>query len=55
MEFSRQEYQKGLPFLIPEELPDPGIKPESLASPAMAGGFFNNCIIWKPINIPNKL
>ena len=39
-EFSRQEYWSGLPFPPPEDLPDPGVKPESLASPAWAGGFF---------------
>ena len=27
--FSRQEYCSGLPFLSPEDLPDPGIKPRS--------------------------
>ena len=27
MELSRQEYWSGLPFLPPEDLPDPGIKP----------------------------
>ena len=37
MEFSRQEYWSGLPFLFPEDLLDPGIK---LASPVLAGGFF---------------
>ena len=31
MEFSRQEYWSGLPFLSPGDLPDPGIKPGSLA------------------------
>ena len=31
MGFSRQEYCSGLPFLPPEDLPDPGIKPESPA------------------------
>ena len=36
MEFSRQEYWSGLPFPPPRELPDPGIKPESLMSPALA-------------------
>ena len=40
MEFSRQEYWSGLPFSSPEDLPDPGIKPASLRSPALAGGFF---------------
>ena len=31
MEFSRQEYWSRLSFLSPEDLPDPGIKPRSLA------------------------
>ena len=34
MEFSKQEYWSGLPFLSPGDLPDPGIKPESPALPA---------------------
>ena len=29
MRFSRQEYQSGLPFFPPENLPNPGIKPRS--------------------------
>ena len=29
MELSRQEYWSGLPFLSPEDLPDPRIKPWS--------------------------
>ena len=37
LEFSRQEYWSGLPFPIPGDLPDPGIKS---MSPALAGGFF---------------
>ena len=40
MEFSRQEYWNGLPFPSPEDLPDPGIEPMSLASSALAGRFF---------------
>ena len=39
MEFSRQEYWSGLPWPPPGDLPDPGIKPVSLMSPALAGGF----------------
>ena len=35
MEFSRQEYWNRLPFPIIAELPDPGIEPESLMSPAL--------------------
>ena len=37
MEFSRQEYENGLPFPSPGDLPDAGIE---LMSPALAGGFF---------------
>ena len=28
------------------DLPDPGIQPESLASPALAGGLFANSATW---------
>ena len=38
--FSRQEYGSGLPFPIPEDLPNPGTAPASLASHALAGRFF---------------
>ena len=38
----------GLPFPTPGHLPDPGIKPESLASPAVAGGFFTTETPGKP-------
>ena len=38
--FSRQEYWSGLLCPPPGDLPDPGIKPTSLMSPALAGGFF---------------
>ena len=40
MEFSRQDYWHGLPFLFPGDLPKPGIKLMSLVSPALAGIFF---------------
>ena len=40
MGLSRQEYWSGLSFPPPGDLPDPGIEPESLRSPALAGGFF---------------
>ena len=39
MGFSRQEYWSGLPFLPPGDLPNPGMEPESSASPALAGEF----------------
>ena len=41
MGFSRQEYCSELPFPPPGDLFDPGIKPVSLASPALAGGFIS--------------
>ena len=33
--FSRQEYRSGQPFPPPGDLPNPGIKPESPASPTL--------------------
>ena len=35
MGFSRQEYWSGLPFPAPGNLPNPGIEPASVASPAL--------------------
>ena len=40
MGFSRKEYWSGWPYPPPGDLPDPRIKPTSLMSPALAGGFF---------------
>ena len=42
MGFSRQEYWTGLPFASPGDLPDPGIEPMSLVSPALADRFFTS-------------
>ena len=42
MGFSRQGYWSGLLFPPPGDLPDPGIKPTSLMSPALPGRFFFN-------------
>ena len=39
--FFRQEYWSGFPYLPPGDLPDPGIEPTFLVSPALAGRFFN--------------
>ena len=50
MESSRQEYWNKLPSPSPENLPDPGIKPMSLASPALVGGFFTTVTPGKPIS-----
>jgi len=49
MGFSRQEYWSGLPFLYPEDLPDPGIEHMSLTSPALTGRFFTMAPPGKPI------
>ena len=40
MAFSKQEYSSGWLCPPPGNLPDPGIKPVSLTSPALAGRFF---------------
>ena len=48
MEFSRQEYWRGLPFPTPGDLPEPGIKTASLASPALTGRFVTTMPPGKP-------
>ena len=47
MGFSRQEYWSGLPCPPPGNLPDPVIKPTSLMSPVLAGGFFTTSTTWE--------
>ena len=42
MEFSRKEYWSKLPFPSPGDLPGPGLKPTSPASPELAGRFFTS-------------
>ena len=49
MEFSRQEYWSGLPFLSPGDLPDPGIEHVSPVSPALVGRFFTTAPNGKPV------
>ena len=48
MGFSGQKYWSGLPFPPPGDLPDPGIEPVTLASLALAGGFFTTEPSEKP-------
>ena len=43
----QKEYWNGLPFPSPGDFPDPGIKPASLMSPAVAGRFL-------PLGPPGK-
>ena len=50
MGFSRQEYWRGLLFPPPGDLPDPGIEPTSLTSPALANMFFTMGTTWKAEN-----
>ena len=51
MGFSRQEYWRGLPCLPTGDLSDPGIKPASLRSPALAGGFFTTSATWEVVMV----
>ena len=44
---SRQEYWSGLPWLPPGYLPNPGIKPASLKSPALADRFLMTSTTWQ--------
>ena len=46
MGFPRQEYWSGLPLPTLGDLPSPGIEPESLMSPTLAGGFFTTGTTW---------
>ena len=47
MGFSRQEYCSELLCPPPGNLPDPGMEPVSLKSPALAGGFFTTTATWE--------
>ena len=51
MGVSRQEYWSEWTFSSPGDLPDPGIKPTSLAPSALAGGFFTISTIWEAIQL----
>ena len=48
MGFSRQEYWNRLQFLPPEDLPNPGIKPTSPASPALQADSLPLSHRWSP-------
>ena len=50
----RQEYWSGMPCPCPGDLPDSGIKPESLMSPALAGRIFTTNATWDAPNITTK-
>ena len=44
---SRQEHWSGMPCRPPGDLPNPGIEPESLMYPALAGRFFTSWATWE--------
>ena len=47
MGFSRQKFWSGLPYPLPGDFPNPGIKPMSLTFPALGGGFFTTSTTWE--------
>ena len=49
MGLPRQEYWSGLPCCPPGDLPDPGIKPASLTSLALAGRWFTTRATWEAL------
>ena len=49
MGFSRKEYWSGLLCPSPGDLPNPGIEPASLVSPALAGRFFTASATWESL------
>ena len=44
-----------MPFPLPEDLPNPGIKPLSLMSPALTGRFFTTSTTWEALIISSLL
>ena len=46
--FSSKNTRVGCHFLLQGNLPDPGIEPMSLVSPALVGGFFTTAPPGKP-------
>ena len=53
--FSRQVYWSGLPFPSPGDIPDTGIEPMSLMSPALARGFFTTSITWDSCELSDEM
>ena len=49
MGYSRQGSWSGLPFPSPGDLPNSGIEPKSLMSPALAGGSFTTSATGKSL------
>ena len=51
MGFSRQECWSGLPCPPPGDLPNPGVEPPSLMSPALAGRFLSTVLPGKSVKV----
>ena len=51
--FLQARYWSGLPCPPLGDLPDPGIEPASLMSPALAGEFFSTCTTWEALYVLN--
>ena len=49
MRFFKQQYWNRLPVTPPEDFPNSGIKPTSLGSSALAGGFFTSVPPGEPL------
>ena len=47
--FSRQDYWSGQPCPPPGDLPNPGIEPTSLMSPALVGRSFTTSATWEAL------
>ena len=54
MGFSRHEYWNGLPCPPPGSLPDPGMEPAFITSPAVAGQFFTTRGTWGAPEMQHK-
>ena len=54
MGFPREEYWSGLPCPPPGDLPDSGVEPAYLMSPALAGGFFTTSTTWEAPEFPER-
>ena len=53
-EILQEEYWSGLPCPFPGDLPEPGIEPMYLTSPALAGGFFTTSATWEILKVAPK-
>ena len=55
MGFSRQEHWSGLPCPPPGALPNPGIEPTSLMSPALGVMFFTSSAAWEALKLSDLI